>query len=353
MQLDLVFLGNSLRTWALALGTLLIGFVVLLALHRLLLGRLKRLSEATPSAIDDLVYDMLLATKRYFLFVLAVFVASLSLEVSPHARLILSRVSVLFFLFQVSLWGSRAIAFWIDRHLRRRSASDTSIATSLGLIGFAAKFVFFSVILMLAIHNLGIDITALIAGLGVGGIAVALAMQNILGDLFASLSIVLDKPFVVGDFIVVGEFMGTIEYIGLKTTRLRSLSGEQLVFSNSDLLQSRIRNFKRMSERRVVCPLGVTYQTSQDMLARIPGVVREIVEATSGTRFDRCHFLKFGASSLDFELVYWVNSADFNTYADIAQAINLEIFRRFGEAGIDFAYPSQTLFLQRQATEEK
>ena len=122
------------------------------------------------------------------------------------------------------------------------------------------------------------------------------------------------------------------------------------MFSNGDLLQSRVRNFKRMSDRRVVCPLGVTYQTSQDMLARIPGMVREIVEATGGTRFDRCHFLKFGASALDFELVYWVNSADFNVYADIAQAINLEIFRRFSEAGIDFAYPSQTLFLQRQAT---
>jgi small-conductance mechanosensitive channel len=192
-----------------------------------------------------------------------------------------------------------------------------------------------------------VDITALVAGLGIGGVAVALALQNILGDLFASLSIVMDKPFVVGDFLMVGDFLGSVEKIGLKTTRLRSLSGEQLVFSNTDLLGSRIRNFGRMFERRVVFNIGVTYDTPRDRLQLIPGIVREAVEAEKGTRFDRSHFSKYGDFSLNFENVYYVLSADFNQHMDVQQAIFYAIHRRFEEEGIAFAYPTQTLIVHR------
>ncbi len=180
------------------------------------------------------------------------------------------------------------------------------------------------------------------AGLGVTGIAVALALQNILGDLFASLSIVLDKPFVVGDYIVVDTLQGTVERIGLKTTRVRSLSGEQIVFSNADLLKSRLRNFKRMQERRVAFTFGVTYQTPEALLTRIPGIVREVITPLPSTRFDRAHFQSFGEYALLFEVVYFVTTPDYALFMDIQQAINLGLLGRFRQEGIAFAYPTQT-----------
>jgi small-conductance mechanosensitive channel len=203
----------------------------------------------------------------------------------------------------------------------------------------------------LVLDNLGFNITTLVAGLGIGGIAVALALQNILGDLFASLSIVLDKPFVIGDFIIIDNYLGTIEHIGLKTTRIRSLSGEQLVFSNTDLLQSRIRNFKRMFERRVVFSIGVTYQTSADKLAKIPKMIKDIVESKDPVRFDRSHFKDYGDFSLNFETVYWVKSPEYNVYMDIQQAINLELYSKFEAEGIEFAYPTQTLFVTKESNQ--
>jgi len=203
------------------------------------------------------------------------------------------------------------------------------------------------VVILIALDNLGVNIKTLIAGLGIGGIAVALALQNILGDLFASLSIILDKPFVIGDFIIINEYLGTVEHIGLKTTRIRSLSGEQLIFSNSDLLKSRIRNFKRMYERRVVFTIGVLYQTPYEKLCRIPKMIREIVEGNDQVRFDRAHFKEYGDFSLKFEIVYWIQNPDYNLYMDIQQTINLEIYKKFEASRIKFAYPTQTLFLNQ------
>lgn len=201
----------------------------------------------------------------------------------------------------------------------------------------------------MTLDNLGVDVTTLITGLGIGGVAIALATQNILGDLFASLSIVLDKPFVVGDFIRTGEDLGRVEQIGLKTTRVRSLSGELLVFSNSDLLQSRIRNYKQMEERRILFRIGVVYQTAPARLRRIPLIVREIIERQQAVRFDRAHFAAFGDSSYDFEFVYFVGSPDYNAYMDTQQAINLAIVDAFAAEKIELAYPTRTLHLERAA----
>jgi small-conductance mechanosensitive channel len=205
------------------------------------------------------------------------------------------------------------------------------------------------VVLLVALDNLGIDVTALVAGLGIGGVAVALSVQNILGDLFASLSIILDKPFVIGDFLIIDDYMGSVEYVGLKTTRVRSLSGEQLIFSNSDLLKSRIRNYGRMFERRVVFSIGVTYDTPREKLRRIPGIIQKAIEAEDKTRFDRSHFMKYGDYSLQFETVYYVLSADYNSYMDIQQAIYFAIHEAFEQEQIEFAYPTQTLFVAKAA----
>ena len=220
-------------------------------------------------------------------------------------------------------------------------------------MSFIARVVLWSVIVLMALANLGIDVTALVAGLGVGGIAVALAVQNILGDLFASLTIVLDKPFVLGDFIIVGDYMGTVENVGLKTTRIRSLGGEQLVFGNSDLLSARVRNYKRMNERRIVFKIGVVYGTPHEKVERIPGMIREAVEHQENTRFDRAHFKEYGDSALVFETVYYMLVPDYNAYMDVQEGINLELYRRFQDEGIEFAFPTRTVFLNLEERASK
>ncbi|MGB3051563.1 MAG: mechanosensitive ion channel family protein, partial [Polyangiales bacterium] len=235
---------------------------------------------------------------------------------------------------------------WLEHY--RQTEEDGANRTTMNALSFIARLVLWITVFLLVIDNLGIDVTALVAGMGIGGIAIALAVQNILSDLFASLSIVLDKPFVNGDFIVVGDMAGSVEHVGIKTTRIRSISGEQLVFSNSDLLQSRVRNFGRMEQRRVVFSLGVTYQTPAEKLERIPSLIRAAIEAQDSVRFDRSHFASYGDSALNFETVYYVESSDYAQHMDILQAINLRIYRTFEDEGIEFAYPTQTLFVAKE-----
>jgi small-conductance mechanosensitive channel len=202
-------------------------------------------------------------------------------------------------------------------------------------------------VLLLALDNLGVDVTALVAGLGIGGIAVALAVQNMLGDLFAALSITLDQPFVVGDFLILDDFLGTVEYIGIKSTRLRSLSGEQIIMPNSDLISSRVRNYGRMYERRVVFTVRVNYGTPYALVEEIPSIIRAAIERQPGTRFDRSHLASLGLHSLEYESVYYVLTGDYNKYMDTQQAINLEILREFARRGIEIALPTQKLFVDR------
>ncbi len=344
--LDGTFYDNTVRTWLLALLLSIAVMVVLKILTGVVRRRLKAFAKTTKTDIDDLVADLLARTKLFFLIIISIYATTFVLSLSESARRVLGTLTILALLIQAAIWGSGLITFWLTRHMKRKLEEDPAAATTMSAIGFLGRLVLWSVILLLALDNLGVDITALVAGLGVGGIAVALAIQNVLGDLFASLSIVLDKPFVIGDFVIVGELMGTVEKIGLKTTRVRSLSGEQLVFSNNDLLQSRIRNYKRMFERRIIFGFGVTYQTPHAKLAAIPGMVREIIEAQEQARFDRAHFKEYGDFSLNFEVVYYVKVPDYAVYMDTQQTINLALYQRFEQEGIDFAYPTQTLYVK-------
>jgi small-conductance mechanosensitive channel len=198
----------------------------------------------------------------------------------------------------------------------------------------------------MALDAMGFNITTLLASLGIGGIAVALAVQNILGDLFASLSITMDQPFVIGDFIIVDQCVGTVQFIGLKTTRIRSLSGEQIILSNSDLLKSRIRNYKKMLERRVIFWFAIGHSTAVEQVAAVPGQLKRIIEERPQVRFDRAHFQEFNESGLKFEVVYYVLDPDYNLYMDIQQAINLGMLRAFRAEGISFSFPGRTLMLQ-------
>jgi small-conductance mechanosensitive channel len=276
----------------------------------------------------------------------SLYVAARFLVLTEQARGVLHLAMVAASLLQAGRWGSGLIGFGVEHYARRNADSDPGARATVQAVGYAARFGLWAILLVTALAAFGIDVTALITGLGIGGIAVALAVQNILGDLFAALAIVLDKPFIVGDFIIVDTMMGTVEHVGLKTTRIRSLSGEQIIVSNNELLKSRIRNYKRMEQRRIVFSVDVTYSTPPDVVDRIPTIIRETIGQHELTRFDRSHFLLFAESSLRVETVYWVLSADFNMYADLQHAINVELMRRFAAEGIEFAFPSRTLYVQ-------
>jgi small-conductance mechanosensitive channel len=252
---------------------------------------------------------------------------------------------MIFLLVQIGIWLTVITISTVEHYSKQTLAKNPAAATTMNAVGFISRIVIWSVITLVALDSMGINVTTVVAGLGIGGVAVALAVQNILGDLFASLSIILDKPFVMGDFLIIDEHMGSVEYIGLKTTRIRSLSGEQLIFSNSDLLKSRIRNYGRMFERRVVFNLGVIYNTPRDKLKRIPEIIRDAINAQEKTRFDRSHFMKYGDYALQFETVYYVRSPDYNIYMDIQQSIYFAIHEAFERERIDFAYPTQKLFV--------
>lgn len=339
---------NLVRNWLVAAATAAGAFLVLHLIKHILLRRFEKRAAETETLADDFIISILRRSRRFLILLAAIWLGSLALALPPRAETLLRTLAILAVLLQVSLWAVTAINFWVEHTRKKRLASDAASASLIGVAGFAGKLIILASLFLVALDNLGVDVTALVAGLGIGGIAVGLALQNILGDLLASISIALDKPFVIGDTIHVGEYVGTVESIGLKTTHLRSLSGEQLIFSNGDLLQSRIRNYKRMAERRVVFTFGVVYHTPVGTVEAIPEMVRSIIEAQDEVRFDRSHFKTFGDSSLDFETVYYVLSPDFGFYMDRQQRINLAVMRRFEEEGIEFAFPTRTVLIAGQ-----
>lgn len=353
MTFDVPVLGNPLHDWLSALGLALACNLLVAFGKSMAMRRLPELALRTSTSIDDALLELLRATRQILVLMVTLYLGSLTLQLPERADSLIRIVATLGAFTQLGLWLSAVLRFWINNSRLRAAADSASAATTLGALAFVGQVLIWSLALLLALSNLGVDISALIAGLGVGGIAVALAVQNVLGDLFASLSIIVDKPFVVGDFIIVDDYMGTVEHVGLKTTRLRSLSGEQLIFANGDLLKSRVRNYKRMQERRVVFGFGLLYQTPRSAVAGVPKQVREIVERQPLTRFDRAHFKGFGESSLDFEVVYWMLDPDYNRYMDAQQAINLELMEVFEAAGIGFAFPTRTIIVEGSVGIEK
>ncbi len=347
--LQLQFLGNPLLSWLYAGLAFFLTAVGLRLLLRFLARRLVEFTQHTETKLDDALVELMSQTKWWMLAIVGVYAATCLLELPERlSNWIEGAVAVALFL-QTGIWISRMIAVWVENSRKRSLAKSAAAATGLYVIGIVGRIVIWSIVLLLILDNLGVNVTALVASLGVGGVAVALAVQNILGDLFASFSIIFDKPFVVGDFLAVDKYVGSVEHVGLKTTRLRSLTGEQLVFSNSDLLGSRIQNYGRMKERRVAFEIGVTYQTPREKLERIPQMLQEVIEQQSRTRFDRAHFKSYGDYSLVFETVYYVDTPDYNVYMDIHQRVNLGIHEKFEQAQIEFAYPTRTVFIRRDS----
>ncbi len=346
----MIFLGSTVEQWLIALAVAAGAYLVLRVVRGLLVLKLGAIAKRTTTSVDDMVVSLVDRTHGAFLFAAAAWIGSQFLDPATDAGPTLHVFVLLATVFQAARWGNTLIKSGVEWQVSRLKLEHPAQATTVQAVIFLVRLAFFTVLLLVTLDNLGVNVSALVTSLGIGGIAVALAVQNVLGDLFASLSIVLDQPFVVGDFIVTGEHAGTVEHIGLKTTRVRSLSGEQLVFANGDLLKSRIHNYKRMDQRRILFGVGIVYETPPEKVAAVPGILKEIVSAQQKVRFDRAHFKDFGDSSLDFEIVYYVLSPDYNTYMDVQQAINLEIFRRFTAEGLSFAYPTRTLYLQKTGT---
>ena len=340
------FLDNTAQDWIIAAALVLIVIVFVRIVIGVVLKRLSAIASKTETDIDDLVAQLLEKTKFVFVALVALYAGAFSLDLPQRVDDLLSTILVLGFLTQGAFWANGVVNYMIDSWARQKFEADPNISTALGSVGFLIRFAVWATFAMLALDNLGVDVAPLVASLGIGGVAMALALQGVLGDLFASLSIIFDKPFVVGDSIRVGDLAGTVKHVGLKSTRIQALTGEQLVFSNADLLSSRIQNFQHRQERRCVFTLGVTYNTSLEKLERIPSLIREIIESRENTRFERCLFMVFGDSALNFETVYHMLVPDFQTYGEANHAINLEIFRRFAEEGIEFAYPTQKIYLE-------
>ncbi|MDH4467028.1 MAG: mechanosensitive ion channel family protein [Bacteriovoracaceae bacterium] len=335
----------------LSIPIILITSIILVGMVKLpmkiVIKKLRHWSSRTSLMWDDIAVDMLEKLKSLTHFIWIGYLLTSFINLSQGGKRAFDFFFILITLFQVVIWGLHLISHWKDTVLKKHMDENNSSAGALGLIYAGIQVSFIITISLIGLSNLGVDIGALIAGLGVGGIAVALAAQNILGDLLASLSIVLDKPFVIGDFIVVGNEKGTVEQIGIKTTRLRSVSGEQLVFSNKDLLESRISNFKRMTERRVVKQLGIDYETGQDLIVRVPKIIQEIIDEQPTLKFDRCHLSNLGTSSLDYELVFLVKGPDYQVYMDAQEIVLQKIYARFKELGIALAFPSQTVYIKK------
>jgi small-conductance mechanosensitive channel len=331
------FLDNPFEAWAAALAVTAGATIAMIFVRAFVLRRMETLSRRTGTRLDDFVTRMLSQTYLLFIVVFAMYFGSTFLDLTDKQDKFVTRTAIASLLLQAAIWGDTGLRAW--RNQFSVGPVDGERRASSSVLCFISRLLLWVVVTLMILDNFGINITTLVASLGIGGVAVALATQNILGDLFASLSIMLDKPFEVGDFIIVGDVLGSVEHIGLKTTRVRGLGGEQVVFSNGELLKSRIHNHKRMQTRRVAFVLRVAYGMPEELLCRIPHIIREIVESTPNIDFERAHFFSWGQWSLDFEVVYHYRSPDYILHMDAQQDIFLEIYRRFQQEGIEFAHP--------------
>jgi len=333
--------GNTLGGLLIALGVFLGFLIVFKILQVMIIANLKRVAKKTATDIDDMLVTVIASLRPPFYIFVAVYVALFSISIDATLHRVITGVLVVWVIYQAITAARILFDYIIRKSLRNRD--DTASEGAIVMLGNIAKWVLWTIGVLLMLSNLGVDVTSLIAGLGIGGIAVAFALQGILGDLFSSFAIYFDKPFVPGDFIVVGDKSGVVQTIGIKTTRVKALQGEEMVFSNKELTSAEISNFKKMQERRTSFTVGITYETPREQVAHVAGYIKDIIEHTPNTRFDRAHFSTFADSALVFDIVYYVTSPDYAVYMDAQQSINLAILKKFEEEDIAMAYPTSTV----------
>lgn len=338
----LQFLNNSVQDYCIAVLIVLGGIIILELLRLIVLRHIKKLTEKTSSTVDDFFIDSFrkhLFPVFYFIAFYLGFKGLVFSETIKHTFQIVVAVGITFFSIRYVLALTK---FFLESYWKKRNPESQVLKTVNGFM-ILIQIVLWILALLIVLDNIGIKISALVAGLGIGGIAVALAAQTILSDLFSYITIFMDRPFEVGDFIVVDNHKGTIEHIGIKTTRLRSISGEQLIISNRDLTSARLKNMKRMEKRRIAFTIGVVYQTPVDQLKKIPGIIQNIIQKQKSTEFERSHLASIGESAQLFETVYYILSQDYALYMDTQQEIYFELLEVFQKEGIEFAYPTRTI----------
>jgi small-conductance mechanosensitive channel len=342
--LNYIIWGNAVQAWAISLAIIAGCIILAKLLQRIVIIRIRKAAERTSSTLDDFIISVLQRSAMPYLVILSVYLGLNYLWLDPRIARIL-HVAILFIsVFFIIRTITDVIGYFFRVYAEKGNSAQAQVKQARGIL-VIINIIIWIIGIVFLIDNLGYDITTIVAGLGIGGIAIALAAQTILGDLFSYFVIFFDKPFETGDFIIIGDKMGTVEYIGIKTTRLRALGGEQLIVSNTDLTNSRVQNYKRMEKRRVTTSLGVIYETTAEKLKKVPGIIQKIIESQPDTQFDRAHFTGFGDFSLNFEVVYYILSADYNLYMDRQQSIALGIFEAFQKEDIGFAYPTQKLLL--------
>jgi small-conductance mechanosensitive channel len=347
------WLGNPVERWLVAAASIVVATVFLWALKQLAVKRLSKFASRTHTDFDDLLVDLLSRTRVSLIFIATISPATAVLALRPDVRGAVRIASVVALLLQIGIWGNGFINFWTDRYTRRGDHAAGAATTALSTLAVIARLVLGVLLILFLLDNLGVDVTALIAGLGIGGIIVALALQNTVADMIGALTILVGKPFVVGDVIEAQGLMGTVEAVGLRATRMRTLTGDELIFPNKKLLEGPIRNYTRMTERRVDFRIAVAYGTPPAKLERIPVIAREAVGRHPLVRFDRANFRTLRDWSLEFDVIYLVASGDFNVYADIQEQINLELLRRLEAEGITLAVPMQIVELKGTRNEER
>lgn len=336
------FYGNSGLKYLMALFALFISYFALRLIRRLVVGRLQALAKLSKTKLDDIVVDAIAEIKPFTYFIISLYLASLFLKLSSGLETAATFLLLLVLIYEGINIAQRVVAYFIYLAASKNGkAQDTTQAKATAkTLNVFISIILWTLGILMLLSNVGVNITSLIAGLGIGGIAVALAMQNILSDIFSSFSILIDKPFQVGDFIVIGSDTGVVEKIGIKTTRLKTPGGQMLIVSNQELTTARVQNYYDIERRRALFNLAVVYETSGEKLERIPFIVADVVKNIPKADLDRCHFKSFGDYSLNFEVSIYINEPAYSDYMDVLQAINLDIFSRFKEEGIVFAYPT-------------
>lgn len=346
--LEIQLFNNTIQDYAISTATLIGLILVLFLTKKLVVSSISRFAHKTETDFDDFIANLIAQIGAPTFIAVSLYFSTLSLTLDAKLSNLIRCGFVILLTLQVIFLLQEIIRYAVTKAYKRARPDDLFAEGAIknivnvlrwGLWGLGAVFV---------LDNLGVNISALMAGIGIGGIAVAMASQALLGDAFSAVSIFFDKPFEVGDFIIVDDLMGTVEYVGIKTTRIRSLHGEQLVIANSDLTKSRVKNYKRMQSRRISFKIGVVYQTSTEKVKKIPELIKNIFKEIKDVNLDRVHFLSYGDFALIYEIVYYVLSPDYNTYMDKQQAVNFAIKDVFEREKIEFAYPTQTLFVVKQ-----
>ncbi|MDA3914322.1 mechanosensitive ion channel family protein [Oleiagrimonas sp.] len=338
------FLHISLNRWFIAALITVLGYIIVMLVSRITAKQLRKRYAPESRPLMSMMAAALENTRSWLMLVIFAAIGANVLGLKDRPTRLIGYVGAVAAALQVGLWLNRAIRAWVDGKLSIQT-EKTRNPVVMAMLAWMMRIMVWATLLLAALNFMGVNITAFVASLGVGGVAVALALQNVLGDLFASMSIGLDKPFELGHFVNFGDISGTIEHVGVKTTRIRSLSGEEVIIGNAQLLSHTVHNYGRMDTRRIVFAFGVTYDTPPERLRELPDVTREIVERNDKVRFDRAHFKKFGDSSLDYEVVYTMLEPDYTLFMDTQQRINFDLVERFAEMDVQFAFPSRTLYV--------